>query len=405
MKTNEMMKTKRALLIAGLAMSFASMSPAIAQTAKPPLKIGVLVPLTGFAASYGEMYRVAMTMAFDDVNKAGGINGSRVELVIQDDQMAPAQSALLFRRFVSEGAVAVLGPISGSTWETVAPLANSLKTPALNWTALKPGISKKPYALRIHPADDTMISEGVAEFRKKFPAVRKIVIAGDLKEASGASGIEEFRKAAQAQKLEVIEVVGFETRTTDFSPVAIKLRGLAPDAVFLSAFMPNTLALLKEMEAQGLQRPVFANALIWAGAFPQLVGALGKNVYTIGFDTNEPAPQVKGQPEFVNRYVKAAAESTKQPPPANVANATLAYDAVMLLAQVMRDRKIDGETDVQKARDAIAEALSSLKSFHGLNRLTMRESGDGHIQSHLLEVDVQNKMWKYSLPAAERIGK
>ncbi len=397
------MKTIRAIIIACLAIPLAITS-AVAQTAKPPLKVGVLLPLTGFQASYGEMYKVALSMAFEDINKSGGINGSHVELTVQDDQGAPAQAALLFRRYVAEGVVAVLGPISGTMWETVAPLANTLKTPALNWTALKPGISKKPYALRLHPADDTMIPEGVAEFRKKLPDVKRVVIVGDQKEASGASGVEEFRKAAQAQKLEVIELVGFETRTSDFSPVAIKIRGLAPDAVFLSAFMPNTLALLKELEAQNFQRPILANALIWAGAFPQLVGALGKNVYTIGFNTNEPAPQVKGQPEFVTRYIKTAAETTKMPQPANVANTTLAYDAVMLLAQTLRDRKIDGATDVQKARDAIAETLSSMKSYSGFNTLTMRESGDGHIQSHLLEVDVQNKRWKYSLAPIDRIG-
>ncbi len=397
------MKTIRAIIIACLAIPLAITS-AVAQTAKPPLKVGVLLPLTGFQASYGEMYKVALSMAFEDINKSGGINGSHVELTVQDDQGAPAQAALLFRRYVAEGVVAVLGPISGTMWETVAPLANTLKTPALNWTALKPGISKKPYALRLHPADDTMIPEGVAEFRKKLPDVKRVVIVGDQKEASGASGVEEFRKAAQAQKLEVIELVGFETRTSDFSPVAIKIRGLAPDAVFLSAFMPNTLALLKELEAQNFQRPILANALIWAGAFPQLVGALGKNVYTIGFNTNEPAPQIKGQPEFVTRYIKTAAETTKMPQPANVANTTLAYDAVMLLAQTLRDRKIDGATDVQKARDAIAETLSSMKSYSGFNTLTMRESGDGHIQSHLLEVDVQNKRWKYSLAPIDRIG-
>jgi len=396
---------KRRILFAACIACCIAAGTALAQSGKPPLKIGVILPLTGFAASYGEMYRVAFNLAADDINKAGGINGSRLELMIHDDQMAPAQSALLFRKAVTEGAVAVLGPISGGSWETVAPLANAQKMPTLNWTALKPGVSKKPYALRIHPADDTMVAEGVAEFRKKFPNVKKIVIAGDLKEASGASGVEEFRKAAQAQKLELVDVVGFETRTTDFSPVAIKIRGLAPDAVFLSAFVPNTLGLLKELESQGFQRPVFVNALIWAGAFPQVAGSLGKNVFTIGFNTNEPAAEMKGQPEFVARYVRAAAEGTKLPQPANVANTTLAYDAMMLLAQAMRERKIDGSADVQQARDGIMQSLSGIKAYQGFNSLTMRDTGDGHIQSHLLEVDTANKIWKYSLPASERITK
>ena len=52
------------------------------------------------------------------------------------------------------------------------------------------GISAPPYALRIAPPDDTAIPEGVAEFIKLFPNVKKIAIAGDAQEASGAAGME-----------------------------------------------------------------------------------------------------------------------------------------------------------------------------------------------------------------------
>ena len=76
-------------------------------------------------------------MAIDDVNRAGGVNGSPIELVIDDYQGLAEQAVLLFRRHVADGVVASLGPISGTTWESVAPLANSMKAPVLNWTALR----------------------------------------------------------------------------------------------------------------------------------------------------------------------------------------------------------------------------------------------------------------------------
>ncbi len=377
-------------------------SSAIPAADKPPIKIGVSLPLSGFQSSYGTMYRVALTIAIDDINKAGGVNGSPIELLIADDQGLASEAVLVFRRHVGDGVVASLGPISGTTWESVAPLANSMNAPALNWTALKPGISKKPYALRLHPADDNMVPEGVAEFLKKFPNVKKVVIAGDLKEASGASGVAEFQKAAKEKGLQVVDTVGFDTRTTDFSPIAIKIRGLAPDAIFLSAFVPNTLALLKELETQGVDTPLLVNALIWAGSFPQVVTAGAKNVYTIGFNTNEPAPDIKGHDDFVARYVKIAAETSNLPKPANVANTTLAYDTVMLLTGILKEKKIDGTTDIEKARTAIMESLASLKTWQGFNAVKMQESGDGYIRSHLLAVDTQSKIWKYSLPPAQR---
>jgi branched-chain amino acid transport system substrate-binding protein len=369
---------------------------------KPPIKIGVSLPLSGFQTPNGTMYRIGITMAIEDVNKAGGVNGSQIQLVIDDDQGRPDQAVLVFRRHVADGVVASLGPISGTNWESIAPLASSMKAPALNFTALKPGISVKPYALRLHPPDDMMVPEGVAEFVKKFPKVKTIAIAGDLKEASGASGINEFRKAAAAHGLQVLDTVGFDTRTTDFSPIAIKIRGLAPDAIFLSAFPPNVLAVLKELDTQGIQAPVLVNALIWPGNFPQVVTAGAKNVYSIGFDTNEPAPAIKAHDEFVARYAKLSDETTSLTKPANAANASLAYDAAMLLAGIIKDRRIDGTTDVDKARSEIMTALNALKTWRGLNEIVMKESGDGYIRSHLLEIDTAAKAWKYSLPPSAR---
>jgi branched-chain amino acid transport system substrate-binding protein len=369
---------------------------------KPPIKIGVSLPLSGFQTPNGTMYRIGITMAIEDVNKAGGVNGSQIQLVIDDDQGRPDQAVLVFRRHVADGVVASLGPISGTNWESIAPLANSMKAPALNFTALKPGISMKPYALRLHPPDDMMVPEGVAEFVKKFPKVKTIAIAGDLKEASGASGINEFRKAAAAHGLQVLDTVGFDTRTTDFSPIAIKIRGLAPDAIFLSAFPPNVLAVLKELDTQGIQAPVLVNALIWPGNFPQVVTAGAKNVYSIGFDNNEPAPAIKAHDEFVARYAKLSDETTSLTKPANAANASLAYDAAMLLVGIIKDQRIDGTTDVDKARSEIMTALNALKTWRGLNEIVMKESGDGYIRSHLLEIDTAAKAWKYSLPPSAR---
>jgi branched-chain amino acid transport system substrate-binding protein len=365
---------------------------------KPPIKIGGSLPLSGFQTPNGTMYRIGITMAIEDVNAAGGVNGSKIEFLLDDDQGRADQAVLLFRRHVADGVVASLGPISGTTWESVAPLANSMKAPVLNWTALKPGISKKPYALRVHPTDEMMVPEGVAEFLKKNPKVKRVIVAGDLKEASGASGVQEFQKAAKANGLEIIDTVGFDTRTTDFSPTAIKIRGLAPDAIFLSAFPPNVLAILKELDTQGSNLPVLVNALIWPGNFPQVVSAGAKSVYTIGFNTNEAAPGIKGHADFVARYTKLSDETTSLAKPANVANATLAYDAMMLLVGIMKQKGIDGATDVEKARAAIMEGLAGLKSWQGLNTIEMRDTGDGYIRSRLLEIDTAGKTWRYSLP-------
>lgn len=140
---------RRNLISGCLVLASMAASATLLAADKPPIKIGGSLPLSGFQAPNGTMYRIGITMAIEDLNAAGGVNGSKIDFLLDDDQGRPDQAVLLFRRHVSDGVVASLGPISGTTWESVAPLANSMKAPVLNFTALKPGISKKPYALRV----------------------------------------------------------------------------------------------------------------------------------------------------------------------------------------------------------------------------------------------------------------
>ncbi|MGH6754333.1 MAG: ABC transporter substrate-binding protein, partial [Bradyrhizobium sp.] len=292
----------RRILIAAAAGCLALAQPAAAQD-KPPIKLGAILPLTGFGATYGTLFQTGLNLGVEDVNAAGGVNGSKIELVIEDDQLQATQSVLLFRKMQGLPIAAMLGPVSGTSWENVAPLANAAHLPTVNYTALKPGISVKPYALRLHPADDTMIPEGLAEFIKKFPAAKRVVIAGDLQEASGAAGVDEFKKAVQKLGLTILEVVGYQTRTTDFSPVVIKIRGLDPDAVLISSLVPTTLPLVKEMEAQGFKKPILVSALVWAGNFIHAVGSAGDNLYTMGYNTNEPVAGADRRNAYTARFL------------------------------------------------------------------------------------------------------
>ncbi len=397
--TGEGLSRRFMLACAALSLSFV---PAAAQQ-KPPIKLGAIMPMTGVVAIYGELFATGIRLGVEDVNAAGGVNGSKIDLLLEDDQFKVEQTVLLFRKLVADGAVTVLGPVSGTAWETLAPVANQLKIPAINFTALKPGVTVKPWAIRLQPPDDTMIPETVAEFVKKFPNVKTIVIAGDTREASSAAAIDEYKKAVAKHGLRVMEILEYQTGTTDFSPIAIKIRGLAPDAAFVSSLGGPTLRLLKELETQGYDKPVLVTAQSWAGPIINAVGSSGRNLYTMGFNTNEPVPGNQKHAEFTARFLKRSTE-TNIPQPANVSNTTMPYDTVMLLTDLMRKAGIDGTTKPEDARAKISEALGKVKQFEGLNKITMRDTGDGHIQSHLLKADVDKKIWVYALPPEQRIN-
>ena len=399
------MLDRRKLLATSAALAVAGRAPLAFAADKPPVKIGSILAMTGIGAVYGVLYNAALAMAVDDVNASGGINGSQLVLQQEDDQLQPAQSVLLFRKLVSEGAFAEMGPLTGTSWETVAPIANAMKMPAICFTASKAGISAPPYALRIAPPDDTALPEGVAEFLKAFPNVKRIAIAGDAQEASGAAGMELFAKYAKAAGLEIVETAAYQTRTADFSPDAIKIRGANPDALFVSSLGPTSLPLVKELEVQGFDKPILLNSLVWAGAgFIHAVGSAGKRVYTIGFATNDSDPSNAKYTDYVTRFIERTKKTTNLPQPVNVCNTTLAYDTVMLLADIMRKAGIDGATPPEKARETIKTALDALKQYQGVNKITLRDTGDGHVKCHLLKANAETKQWEYALSADKRIA-
>jgi branched-chain amino acid transport system substrate-binding protein len=370
-----------------------------------PVKIGAILPVTGFGASYAALYRTALELAIADINGSGGIGGRPLELTIEDDQFQAPQSVLLFRKLHSNNAVTVLGPLTGTSWESVAPLANQMKLPAICWTALKAGVSARPYALRIHPPNDTLLPEGLAEFKKLYPNVRNVAIAGDEQEATGSEAIQLYTQAAKDLGMNVVTTASFQTRTTDFSSLAIKIRSSNADALLSSGLNAPTLGMLKELETQGFDKLVFCDASVWAGGFIQSVGSAGRNTHTVGFSTNEPRPDDARYNAFVERYLKRSAESTNLPQPANVCNTSLAYDAVMLLAEVLRKGGVGAATSAEQMREIVKNGLSSLQRWDGINKVALRKSGDGHIQGHLLKADVQQKVWRFAMPPGQRIEK
>lgn len=397
------MKRRTFLTVAAAATAGLHIPKSFSQSVKP-IKLGAILTVSGPIASYAALYRTAFDLAIEDINARGGINGRPLELIIEDDAAQPAQSVSQFRKLVGADVATVFGPMTGLSWENVAPLANRMRTPALCWTSLKVGISVKPYALRIHPPNDSMIPEGVAEFFKLMPNAKRIVLAGDEQEATGIEAMKLYTKAIERAGAKVVGSVGFQTRTTDFTPIATKIRGENPDALFMSAFAGPTLGLLNELTAQGFDKPVLTDATGWAGGLINTVGAVGKNLYAIGFNTNEPTPDRPLNDEFRVRYLKRSAETTKLPQPANLCNTNLCYDSVMLVAQLLRDGGVNESTSVNDMREIVKNGFEKLQSWQGINAFQMRPSGDGHIQAHLLKADTEQKIWKYALAPGDRLN-
>jgi branched-chain amino acid transport system substrate-binding protein len=372
---------------------------------KPPIKLALSTPLSGPLGPAGKVQQIAVQIGVADVNKSGGINGSPIELMSFDDQFSPAQGLLRVREAHRADAVVILGPYGSTQWETAVPVLNQLKMPGINMSATKPGINAPPYAFRLSNPDDRGMLAGLDEFVRVNPGLKQVAVMGDVREASGKAAIDNWVQFAKDKNLKVLDTLTY-TSQADMSAFAIKLKGLAPDAVLVGMLPADALRLAREMNLQGVKVPLLANGMVYGGVFPQtvtsMVGGDANFWHVVGFTSNEWASgDLAKHKDFVARFIaevnKDPALSQAQPP--NVANSNVGYDAVMLVAEVLRKSGADGRTPVAELREKLKSGIGALKTYKGLNQYFFDASGEGVPKTELLRVDASRGMY---VPAAKR---
>lgn len=391
---------RRDLLLTTAAATLVTARPLRAQ-GKPPIKVAHTGPMSGILATTGKLQSIAVDIGVADAN-AKGVNGSQIQIVRYDDQLKPDQGVLRVRDAMAAGAVCIIGPISGTQWETTAPLLNQLKFPGFNINANKPGINKRPWAFRLQVPDDHQSPEALAEFLKKYPRIKTVAVMGDIREASGKAAIDIWTELGKKSGLKVLDTVSFTSGQSDFSPIAIKLKELNPDGVLLSMLGPDALRLGREMQIQGLHIPIMGNSLIFPGTLPQTlsktIGDDAKYWHTTAFSTNEWS---SGDPaiykSFVQRY---DAEVLKDPAmaqftPPNVANSSLGYDVVQLIAELLRRGGVDGTTPITEARERLMKQMMAIKEFRSIHAFKVLDSGDVYVPSHAVYIDPQRREWEF----------
>jgi branched-chain amino acid transport system substrate-binding protein len=388
------MRSRKFLLAIALAAGSALFGAAASAQTKP-IKIGLITILSGPIASYGEAQKIMIDLAVEDINKAGGINGTPIEMQVEDAQLDPAQAALLYRKLASDGAVAIIGPFTTTQLETVTPLAPSQQLVVVSATSGAPGKSVRPWVWRLGPVEDTVLPRGLDAFARVYPNAKRWALVIDGRESNFRIVADLLAQEAVKRKLEILERIEFSTRTTDLSPIAIKVKQLDPDAVYFAGLTPSALALVKEFAQQSVDKPVLANSALWTSGFVSTAGNNASNWYTPGFSTNtETLGDQTLYASVVKRFLERA--STKPGIGDNIGNQTVSYDVALLYADILRRAKLNGSVDTAKLREVVKDGMLALKDFRGLNQYQMRDTGDGDTKMGLLKVDSAKGAWVYA---------
>jgi branched-chain amino acid transport system substrate-binding protein len=264
-----------------------------------PVQVGVVLPLTGEFAIYGEPIRKGIELAFEQTQARDGYP-YRLHLRIEDSQGDPERAAELLAELYDSGSPAVIGGVTTQEALAMVEVADGEDRVLLSPSASSPrltGISTNFF--RVFPSD---FLEGtkMGHFSVETLGVETVVIAAA--ESQYAKGIQQvFQHEVERNGGKVVEVIEYPRNTDDLAGVVERIMTLEPDAVYLADYAGGLVALIRGLEERGYKGHVLTTSSIATPEVVERIGhAAGGVMFTqSNYDASSEEPQIH---EFVEAY-------------------------------------------------------------------------------------------------------
>jgi branched-chain amino acid transport system substrate-binding protein len=226
--------TRRATLsgIGGLAAAAAGRS-ALAQD-NAPIKVGMLQMLTGDLAQFGLPLRDAGVFAVEEINQAGGINGRRIQLFLEDVGSTPQGSVQAALRLIQRDQVAIImqGGTSGHTLATI-PVVDEHKVPMVNMSTAE-NITQQgsQWTFRAARVPNSVLDRKFAQYvAREMRLTRIAAIYGNNE--MGRDATNNFVRGLAEFNITPVANEQIQVGDADVSAQITRIRAARPEAVFI----------------------------------------------------------------------------------------------------------------------------------------------------------------------------
>jgi len=320
--------------------------PTIAQgQTKAPVKIGVILPITGPAALFGEQTNRGVQLAAKLINEAGGIMGGRpVKIFLEDDQANPVEGVNAVKKLMNrDGTKLITGGVNSSV--SLAQLQVTKESGLLHIVTVStaPAIREQghPTLFALQPTN-TMKDEFALPWIAQVLKPKNVVHLLENTDY-GRVELEELKKHWGASGPKIIATEIFQLGESDFTIHLNKFKALKPDLFYITTAAPSTLGtILKQAYEIGFKVPIFLapgnlNMDVIRLAGPAIEGVMCADYYVNILDT--PANK---------KFVKDHEDMFKRPPEKME---MLGYESITVLSKALD--MAGTETDVKKISDTL----------------------------------------------------
>ncbi|MEG1478913.1 MAG: ABC transporter substrate-binding protein, partial [Clostridiales bacterium] len=224
------------------------------------IKIGVNYEMSGAVATYGQDSVKGIEMAIEEVNAAGGVNGSQIELVKLDNKSETSEATSVSTKLVTqEKVVTILGPATSGNFKATIPVAEANKVPIISASATADDVTNKDgkayeYVFKTCFSDSYQGS-AMATYAADTLKAKTAVIIKDTSSDYAKGLADNFKKTFEANGGKVVGDDGYVAGDTDFNGVLTKVKSMKYDVIYLPGYYSEVGLIIKQARDQGITAP------------------------------------------------------------------------------------------------------------------------------------------------------
>lgn len=322
---------------------FACALVATATLAQEPIKLGEFASLTGKEAVFGQNVTKGTRLAIEETNAAGGVLGRKLELVTEDDQSKPGESATVVKKLISRDKVAVvLGEITSGRTLEAAPICQTAKIPLVSPGATASEVTTKGnYIFRVCFIDEFQ-GTVMAKFAGETLKLKRVAILSSVSSAQSVGLAKYFRERFTSGGGVIAAEPKYGEGDKDFRAQLTAIKAAGADGVFVPGYYAEAALICKQARDLGLVVPMLG---VDGWESPDLIAIAGAAAEGCYISTHySPESKTPVVVAFNERFQKRWGIASN-------ALSVLGYDSAMLAIDAIRRA---GATDGAKVRDALA---------------------------------------------------
>ncbi|TAL31606.1 MAG: ABC transporter substrate-binding protein [Spirochaetes bacterium] len=330
------------------------------------IKIGAIFAITGPASFLGAPEEKTARMMVDEINKAGGIDGRNLELVIKDSAGSPEKAISFAKQLIEEEKVfAIIGPSTSGETMKIKSICEEGKTILISCAAAEVIVNPvSKYVFKVAQNDSDAAQMICDVMKKKGITGIGLVSSND---GYGAAGKDQMEKVAARNGIKVLINEVYDKKDTDLSGVLTKVKAMNVQAVVNWSIVPAQSIIPKNMKQLNMTMPLFQSSGFGNIKYAKEAGAAGEGIIfpcgrlLIAAALPDKNPQkavlMKYKKDYESKYNEDASTFGGH-----------AYDSILVLAEAIKKSGADRE----KARDAL-ENLTNVPGIAGVFNFSARD--------------------------------